>query len=133
MYAGTKRWIWISTVIATTLLITCAFILCLAIKKRKHVLQGIVTYLKFILKHNIFYHLIFLIFISTERKRKETTKKLSLIDDFGNNLSKGHRLKVFDYTLVVAATNEFSSENKLGQGGFGPVYKVIETTEIMCC
>ena len=32
----------------------------------------------------------------------------------------------------MAATNGFSSENKLGQGGFGPVYKVIETTEIMC-
>ena len=60
-------------------------------------------------------------------------KKLSLIEDFGNNLNKGHGLQVFDYTLVVAATNEFSSENKLGQGGFGPVYKVIETIEIMCC
>ena len=24
----------------------------------------------------------------------------------------------------MAATNDFSSENKLGEGGFGPVYKV---------
>jgi len=55
---------------------------------------------------------------------------LSLIEDFGNDLNKGHGLKVFDYTLVVAATNGFSSENKLGQGGFGPVYKVIETTKL---
>ncbi|KAL9298099.1 hypothetical protein ACSQ67_023995 [Phaseolus vulgaris] len=90
---GTKRWIWISTVIAATLLIICASILCLAIKKRKHVLQ--------------------------EKKRKEMT----LIEDFGNDLNKGHGLKVFDYTMVVEATNGFSSENKLGQGGFGPVYK----------
>jgi len=51
--------------------------------------------------------------------------KLSEIDDFGNDFKKGHGLKVFDYTLVVEATNGFSSENKLGQGGFGPVYKVI--------
>ncbi|KAL9298097.1 hypothetical protein ACSQ67_023993 [Phaseolus vulgaris] len=90
---GTKGWIWISTVIATTLLIICALILCLAIKKRKHVLQ--------------------------EKKRKE----MSLMEDFGNDLNKKHGLKVLDYSLVVAATNEFSSENKLGQGGFGPVYK----------
>jgi len=54
--------------------------------------------------------------------------KSSLIDDFRNELKKGHGLKVFDYTLVMAATNGFSSENKLGQGGFRPVYKVIETT-----
>ena len=54
--------------------------------------------------------------------------KSSLIDYFRNELKKGHGLKVFDYTLVMAATNGFSSENKLGQGGFRPVYKVIETT-----
>nr|XP_007133399.1 hypothetical protein PHAVU_011G175600g [Phaseolus vulgaris]ESW05393.1 hypothetical protein PHAVU_011G175600g [Phaseolus vulgaris] len=92
-HQGTKRRIWISTGIATTLLIICASILCLAIKKRKHVLQ--------------------------EKKRKE----MSLIEDLGNDLNKKYGLKVLDYTLVVAATNEFSSENKLGQGGFGPVYK----------
>jgi len=32
--------------------------------------------------------------------------------------------KVFSYASIVEATNDFSSENKLGQGGFGPVYKV---------
>jgi len=48
------------------------------------------------------------------------------MEDFGNDLNKKHGLKVLDYSLVVAATNEFSSENKLGQGGFGPVYKVIQ-------
>lgn len=52
--------------------------------------------------------------------------KLSQIEDFENDLKKGHGLKVFDYALVLAASNGFSSENKLGQGGFGPVYKVIE-------
>ncbi|XP_027910082.1 G-type lectin S-receptor-like serine/threonine-protein kinase At1g67520 isoform X1 [Vigna unguiculata] len=94
---GKKSWIWISTVIAATILLICASILFVAIKKRKHVLQ--------------------------EKKRKEMAMKLSEIDDFGNDFKKGHGLKVFDYTLVVEATNGFSSENKLGQGGFGPVYK----------
>jgi len=31
---------------------------------------------------------------------------------------------VYDILQVLEATNNFSEENKLGQGGFGPVYKV---------
>ena len=33
-------------------------------------------------------------------------------------------LPFFDLTTVAAATNNFSTENKLGKGGFGSVYKV---------
>ncbi|KAK8612567.1 hypothetical protein V6N13_092679 [Hibiscus sabdariffa] len=33
-------------------------------------------------------------------------------------------LPYFDLSTIAAATNNFSSDNKLGQGGFGPVYKV---------
>lgn len=42
-------------------------------------------------------------------------------------------LQAFSFDLIKTATNNFSSENKLGEGGFGPVYKVIlgkETTAI---
>jgi hypothetical protein len=31
----------------------------------------------------------------------------------------------FDFATIEAATNRFSDENKIGQGGFGVVYKVI--------
>lgn len=31
---------------------------------------------------------------------------------------------LFDFGTIRAATNEFSDSNKLGQGGFGAVYKV---------
>lgn len=34
---------------------------------------------------------------------------------------------MFTYSSIVTATNNFSKEYKLGQGGFGPVYKVHET------
>lgn len=34
-------------------------------------------------------------------------------------------LPFFDLATLVKATNNFSIENKLGEGGFGPVYKVI--------
>ncbi|CAN6558005.1 unnamed protein product [Malus baccata var. baccata] len=32
-------------------------------------------------------------------------------------------LPVFDLTTIASATDNFSSDNKLGEGGFGPVYK----------
>ncbi|CAH1427286.1 unnamed protein product [Lactuca virosa] len=39
------------------------------------------------------------------------------------NGRKGSDLMVFSFAAIVAATKDFASENKLGQGGFGPVYK----------
>lgn len=30
-----------------------------------------------------------------------------------------------DFATILTATNYFSASNKLGQGGFGPVYKVV--------
>ena len=33
-------------------------------------------------------------------------------------------LPVFSLKSILAATNNFSEVNKLGEGGFGPVYKV---------
>lgn len=33
-------------------------------------------------------------------------------------------LPLFDLATLVNATNNFSTDNKLGQGGFGPIYKV---------
>lgn len=36
-------------------------------------------------------------------------------------------LPLLDLATIVNATNNFSTDNKLGQGGFGPVYKVNDT------
>jgi hypothetical protein len=33
------------------------------------------------------------------------------------------KLPLFSFVSVSAATNNFSDVNKLGEGGFGPVYK----------
>lgn len=44
-----------------------------------------------------------------------------------------HDLKMLSFASIVESTNNFSLENKLGEGGFGPVYKVTSNlVEQMC-
>ena len=45
----------------------------------------------------------------------------------GHNLNqvKLEELPLLDLEKLVAATNNFHEANKLGQGGFGPVYRVM--------
>jgi hypothetical protein len=47
-----------------------------------------------------------------------TTENLKKIGE------KDVELPLFSYESESAATNNFSAMNKLGEGGFGPVYKV---------
>ncbi|KAK9268464.1 hypothetical protein L1049_000215 [Liquidambar formosana] len=50
----------------------------------------------------------------------ELGKKGHLLNDY---TTEDQELPLFDLTTVAKATNNFSINNKLGQGGFGPVYK----------
>ena len=51
---------------------------------------------------------------------------------FGDSQGKGQlvwqgknsEFSMFDFEQLLEATNNFSEENKVGQGGFGAVYKV---------
>jgi hypothetical protein len=49
-----------------------------------------------------------------------------LIDKEGleENDNEGIEVPYFDFETIVMATNDFSDANKLGRGGYGPVYKV---------
>uniref|UniRef100_A0A7N2LJI5 non-specific serine/threonine protein kinase n=1 Tax=Quercus lobata TaxID=97700 RepID=A0A7N2LJI5_QUELO len=50
------------------------------------------------------------------------TLERSSVNDISIDGKKEHDLRVFSYAHVAAATNNFSLEDMLGKGGFGPVY-----------
>ena len=57
----------------------------------------------------------------------------ALIDlsEFKEEDEKGIDVPLFFYLeSILIATNNFSNESKLGEGGYGPVYKVISATFI---
>ncbi|CAK8561788.1 unnamed protein product [Lathyrus sativus] len=103
--AGKKKWIWISAITAAILFIICPFILCLGIKRKKYESKEKKTKMQDLVASN------------------ESYSIKDLEDDF-----KGHDINIFNYASISEATMDFSSENKLGQGGYGPVYKGILPT-----
>ena len=56
----------------------------------------------------------------SERRVKDLIDSGRFKEDDG----KGLDIPFFDLESILIATNNFSSANRLGQGGFGPVYKV---------
>ena len=48
--------------------------------------------------------------------------------EFQEEAEKGIDVPFYDLESIRVATNNFSDENKVGQGGYGPVYKVISAT-----
>lgn len=70
----------------------------------------------------------------SETGSKERSQDFPLTDfdslSAGNEISEESRkedfdLPFFDLETIVIATDNFSDANKLGRGGFGPVYKVL--------
>lgn len=58
----------------------------------------------------------------SERYVKDLIESGGLKEDDGQAIDIPH----FHLESILGATNNFSNANKLGQGGFGPVYKVIK-------
>ncbi|XP_075644731.1 G-type lectin S-receptor-like serine/threonine-protein kinase At1g11330 [Castanea sativa] len=103
---GTKKWICVAIFTAIALLVIVFCILCYLLKRRAVVIQG-----------------------NDETNGENGLLALLSLDpsinmnEILNDGNDGARFRVISYTCVMAATNNFSVENKLGEGGFGPVYK----------
>ncbi|CAA2984330.1 G-type lectin S-receptor-like serine threonine-kinase CES101 isoform X5 [Olea europaea subsp. europaea] len=76
---------------------------------------------------------------SNKRKRKkEELHELMTLEEYTethpveSDRGQGHHLTLFTYSSILRATGSFSLTNKLGEGGFGPVYKgkTVEGREI---
>ena len=51
-------------------------------------------------------------------------EELTSGNESASNQVKLKELPLFEFQVLATATDSFSLRNKLGQGGFGPVYKV---------
>ncbi|KAK1369026.1 Receptor-like serine/threonine-protein kinase [Heracleum sosnowskyi] len=66
-----------------------------------------------------------LFLIHVVKKRKEKVRAIQKSDTTDLNKGEDMDLPLFEFTAIADATSNFSISNKLGQGGFGPVYKGI--------
>lgn len=66
-------------------------------------------------------------FTDSERRVKD----LIDLEGLEENDNEGIEVPYFDFESIVLATNDFSDANKLGKGGYGPVYKVIDFSSIL--
>ncbi|GAY56730.1 hypothetical protein CUMW_174130 [Citrus unshiu] len=58
--------------------------------------------------------------VTARRSISKLKHKISTIENLNYDANS---LRVFTFTAIQEATDNFSSENKLGEGGYGPVYK----------
>ncbi|KAG7557615.1 Gnk2-homologous domain [Arabidopsis suecica] len=82
----------------------------------KQSFQG--SYIAIIVVPTVINLFIFVVLIFTWKRRKPSHTGI-------NEALDGQSMLRFDLQMILTATNNFSLENKLGQGGFGSVYKGI--------
>lgn len=63
-------------------------------------------------------------YIGTLKAAEHSGCKVNKKEDAGPFHGDAPYLHVYRFSDLEAATDEFSYENKLGEGGYGPVYKV---------
>ncbi|XP_020420768.1 G-type lectin S-receptor-like serine/threonine-protein kinase B120 isoform X2 [Prunus persica] len=99
------KWIWIGTAIGAALLV---MVLCIS---------------SYLLRRKLFSGETNPMSENEMLEWMESDRSTGDVKGLQNDGKMGNNLTIFSYASVVAATTNFSEENKLGQGGFGPVYK----------
>ncbi|KAK6934904.1 Serine-threonine/tyrosine-protein kinase, catalytic domain [Dillenia turbinata] len=110
---GTRNeWIWSGTTVPVAIGLLIMGIICY-MRKRKLEQQAAIA----------------------EEKASQENYLLDLVSgdkDHNSSEHKGTEVKMFSFASIMAATDSFAETNKLGEGGFGPVYrgKLLEGQEI---
>ncbi|GFP80335.1 g-type lectin s-receptor-like serine/threonine-protein kinase at4g27290 [Phtheirospermum japonicum] len=67
-----------------------------------------------------------LILFCCRKRKNDANRSEAVVDEpFSGYLGEETELPFFNLSTISKATNQFANENKLGEGGFGPVYKGI--------
>ncbi|GAA0157324.1 hypothetical protein LIER_14616 [Lithospermum erythrorhizon] len=64
-----------------------------------------------------------LLFIRMKKKDKRRESEFDAVFNISNEFESGRGPKKFSHSVISKATNKFSEHEKLGEGGFGGVYK----------
>ncbi|CAL4980161.1 unnamed protein product [Urochloa decumbens] len=94
--------------------------------KKRHVSKVLVITLPALLLASIFCMTIYFKLIRSHRKgsRNKAEMNVKEMEDLVLELEgRSSEFRVYDFSQILVATDNFLEENKLGQGGFGPVYK----------
>ncbi|XP_016648240.1 PREDICTED: G-type lectin S-receptor-like serine/threonine-protein kinase At4g03230 isoform X2 [Prunus mume] len=100
-----RKWIWIGTAIGAALLVM------------------VLSISSYLLRRKLFSGETNPMIENEMLEWMESDRSTDDVNGLQNDGKLGNNLTVFSYASVVAATTNFPEENKLGQGGFGPVYK----------
>ncbi|KAI9186200.1 hypothetical protein LWI28_014771 [Acer negundo] len=90
------------------------------VKKRVGIIVGSVIFITILLVGLIFY-------IHKRKHKKQGIMKRKYKMTHNDGEKEEMDLWIFDFNIISKATDNFSNDNKLGEGGFGPVYKGILT------
>ncbi|XP_065633076.1 putative leucine-rich repeat receptor-like protein kinase At2g19210 isoform X2 [Quercus suber] len=107
-WRANKWWIWI-IVAVVGIIIAFLCLLCYA-KVKKHIAEGYRKKKQKILLQEL-------------RGNAISSTVHDKVKKRNNDRQDIHELQIFSFETISAATRNFSTENKLGEGGFGPVYK----------
>ncbi|XP_028547901.1 G-type lectin S-receptor-like serine/threonine-protein kinase At4g27290 [Dendrobium catenatum] len=126
-----KTWIFVTMPVASILLLLIVLICALVIRRWKRRRRGKKKTWIFVTMPvaSVLLLLIFLILVIRRWKRRKEEEQLVSSVNWGHeimheaNKEGNSEISFFKFAQVVSATNNFSDINKLGEGGFGPVYK----------
>ncbi|CAL2240449.1 unnamed protein product [Prunus armeniaca] len=72
----------------------------------------------------VWFTIALILYIRKRKLRNQGVRSIDCTKDYlGEDREDMELPPLFDLSTVAKATNDFSSSNKLGEGGFGPVYK----------